>query len=312
MLSLLLASLLTFVEFNVENLFDCQHDSLKDDYQYLPTSPIHWTRQRYWTKIDRLSQEIAAIGSGESPWRMPDLVALTEVENDTVMRDLTRRGPLRALNYQYVMTCSPDLRSIDVALMYSPKHFALLSHYSIRVKPLPRMRPTRDILYVKGMVFSGDTLHIFVLHAPSRYGGERQTRRFRETVLGKVAQSVDSIRRLSPEAHIIVTGDFNDYSQNKPLQILKEKRLFEASLNAKGKDQAKGTYKYKGLWASLDHFFLSESLRKSLVDCYVFDPPFLLKDDEIYGGKEPRRNYYGYQYQQGFSDHLPLVLKLML
>ena len=37
-LSLLLSSYLTFVELNCENMFDCRHDSLKNDVEYLPDS----------------------------------------------------------------------------------------------------------------------------------------------------------------------------------------------------------------------------------------------------------------------------------
>ena len=43
------------------------------------------------------------------------------------------------------------------------------------------MRATRDILYVCGQIKSGDTLHVFVVHAPSRHGGERYSRPFRQT-----------------------------------------------------------------------------------------------------------------------------------
>lgn len=34
--------------------------------------------------------------------------------------------------------------------------------------------------------------------------------------------------------------------------------------------------------------------------------PFLLKDDEKYGDKEPFRTYKGMKYQGGVSDHLPI------
>ena len=49
----------------------------------------------------------------------PALVALCEVENDSVMRDLTRYSALREADYRYVMTQSPDERGIDVALVVS-------------------------------------------------------------------------------------------------------------------------------------------------------------------------------------------------
>ena len=35
-LTLILSSLLTFVELNCENLFDKRHDSLKNDVEFLP------------------------------------------------------------------------------------------------------------------------------------------------------------------------------------------------------------------------------------------------------------------------------------
>ena len=100
MISLLLASLLTLMEFNVENLFDCQHDSLKNDTEFLPDGSYHWTRTRYWNKLQKIGKEILAAaewendGNGED-YLLPDLVALCEVENDTCLRDLTRRSLLR-------------------------------------------------------------------------------------------------------------------------------------------------------------------------------------------------------------------------
>ncbi len=54
-LSLLLSSFFTFVELNCENLFDTVHDSLKNDTEFLPESDYHWTRTRYWKKINHLS-----------------------------------------------------------------------------------------------------------------------------------------------------------------------------------------------------------------------------------------------------------------
>ena len=73
------ASLL-IVELNTENLFDTTHDSLKNDYDFLPDGNYHWSRHRYWQKVNRIGQTIIACGDGPK-WRLPDLVALCEVEN---------------------------------------------------------------------------------------------------------------------------------------------------------------------------------------------------------------------------------------
>lgn len=308
-LSMLLISLFTFVELNCENLFDCRHDSLKNDTEFLPDGAYHWTRTRYWQKLDRIGQTILSCGVKEQTWQLPDMVALCEVENDSVLHDLTRRSLLRNARYDYVMTNSPDERGIDVALMYSPYSFRLIGSHSVRVKPIKGMRPTRDILYASGVTASGDTLHVIVAHLPSRRGGEKYSRPFRMMAARQVAAVIDSIYKVSAEAKIIVAGDFNDYSNSESMQLLCSKRMIGVSKGAKGHNGAKGTYRYQGLWGSLDHILVSIPLADIATECYVNDAEFLIERDEKYGGVKPRRNYLGPRYLNGFSDHLPLVAR---
>ena len=309
-LSMLLISLFTFVELNCENLFDCRPDSLKNDTEFLPDGAYHWTRTRYWQKLDRIGQTILSCGVKEQTWQLPDMVALCEVENDSVLHDLTRRSLLRNARYDYVMTNSPDERGIDVALMYSPYSFRLIGSHSVRVKPIKGMRPTRDILYASGVTASGDTLHVIVAHLPSRRGGEKYSRPFRMMAARQVAAVIDSIyNKVSAEAKIIVAGDFNDYSNSESMQLLCSKRMIGVSKGAKGHNGAKGTYRYQGLWGSLDHILVSIPLADIATECYVNDAEFLIERDEKYGGVKPRRNYLGPRYLNGFSDHLPLVAR---
>lgn len=309
-LSMLLISLFTFVELNCENLFDCRHDSLKNDTEFLPDGAYHWTRTRYWQKLDRIGQTILSCGVKEQTWQLPDMVALCELENDSVLHDLTRRSLLRNARYDYVMTNSPDERGIDVALMYSPYSFRLIGSHSVRVNPIKGMRPTRDILYASGVTASGDTLHVIVAHLPSRRGGEKFSRPFRMAAARQVAAVVDSIyNNVSAEAKIIVAGDFNDYSNSESIQLLCSKRMIEVSKGAKGRNGAKGTYRYQGLWGSLDHILVSRPLADIATECYVNDAEFLIERDEKYGGVKPRRNYLGPRFLNGFSDHLPLIAR---
>jgi len=302
----------TLVELNCENLFDCQHDSLKQDEAFLPNGMYQWTYGKYWKKINNIAREVLACGEkSDGSFSIPDIVALCEVENDTVIRDLTQRSLLRNAKYESVVTHSADERGIDVALLYSPFSFGLINYQSIRVKPLKDMRPTRDILYAKGRVVTGDTLHLFVVHAPSRSGGEYETRQNRLCVAEKLCESVDSVRMQSPDARIIIAGDFNDYTNDPSLQFIQQHNFTDVSADAKGKyGQAEGTYKFHGEWGSLDHIFLSESLKATPFDCYIGDLSFLLCKDEEYGGVQPFRNIKGVKWQDGFSDHLPLIIRL--
>ena len=304
MLSLFLSVFLTFVELNCENLFDCRHDSLKQDTEFTPEGGRHWTRTKYWTKLNHIGQEILSCSDV-----LPDIVALCEVENDTVIHDLTRRSLLRNAGYEYLMTESPDVRGIDVALLYQPMRFLPLCYDYIDVEPLKDMRPTRDILYVKGVTQRLDTLHLFVVHAPSRYGGEKASRPYRMQVAKTLIKAMEPLRG----SNVIVTGDFNDYADSEAMKYLERCGLTNISHNAKGcHGTAKGTYRYNGEWHSLDHFLLSAPLLPRLKDVYINDAPFLLEEEPVYGGRRPRRSFTGFRYNKnGFSDHLPLVIRLL-
>ncbi|MBR0258834.1 MAG: endonuclease/exonuclease/phosphatase family protein [Prevotella sp.] len=315
MLSLLLASWLTLVELNCENLFDCQHDSLKQDTEWLPASVRKWTPARYWRKVNSIGQVILSCQDDG----VPDLVALVEVENDSVIHDLTRRSLLRHAGYEYLMTQSPDVRGIDVALLYQPMTFRPLCCDYLEVEPLDRMRPTRDVLYVQGETLNrghtavagsprdhSDTLHVFVVHAPSRFGGEHPTRPNRRVVMERIMQVV---KGLPEDAKVIIAGDFNDYADSPSLQYLEQEGLHNVTREARGSNGAQGTYRYQGEWESIDHVLVSSVLRYFVAQVYINDAPFLLEEDKKYGGVKPLRTYNGYRYQRGFSDHLPLVVR---
>lgn len=215
--------------------------TLKQDTEWLPASTRHWTPSRYWRKVNRIGQTILSCQEEG----VPDLVALVEVENDSVIFDLTRKSLLRNAGYHYLMTDSPDERGIDVALLYQPFMFRPLCCDYLSVTPVEGMRPTRDILYVQGEYISGDTLHVFVVHAPSRYGGERVTRPNRQVVADKLVQT---IRLLPPDAKVIVVGDFNDGADDPALRFLESHSLRNITRDATGSHGAKATYRYQGEW----------------------------------------------------------------
>ena len=297
---------------NVENLFDCKDDPRKNDNEFLPDAKRNWTPYRYWEKVRNLAKGIIASGNDY----VPDLVGLCEVENDSCLYDLTRRSPLREAGYRYVMTDSPDQRGIDVALFYQRASFKVLQHQSIRV-PHKQLKkgPTRDILHVVGKVVSGDTLDVMVCHLPSRSGGQAKSEPYRIFVADLIKQTVDSLLEVRSHPHIILMGDFNDYPTDKSMKRLcSGKRLHNLMKGKKG-----GSYRYRGEWGMLDQFIVSGSLlkkksniRTSKDKAQVLCHPFLLEEDDKYGGEKPFRTYNGMRYQGGFSDHLPICLDLTI
>ncbi|MBQ6098054.1 MAG: endonuclease/exonuclease/phosphatase family protein, partial [Bacteroidales bacterium] len=106
---------------NVENLFDTQDDSTRNDDDFTPAGKNNWTAKRYKTKQQNLCKTIIAMGSTSqkgSKLEMPLAIGLAEVENGKVLRDLCNGTPLRKFKYKYIHYDSPDKRGIDNALLY--------------------------------------------------------------------------------------------------------------------------------------------------------------------------------------------------
>lgn len=302
------------VAYNCENLFDTVHDRGKDDLAFLPSSVRRWNGFKYWQKLKHISKVIIAGGEG----LMPDLVALCEVENDSCLYALTKRSLLRRVGYEYVMTDSPDRRGIDVALLYQPGTFRLLSSREYHVPAFLRnQRPTRNILHVTGMVRTLDTLDIFVCHLPSRAGGKKASEPFRLHVAAVIRQKADSIVKCRNNPHVIIAGDFNDEPKDHSLKafspdyaLLTEDDLY----GVHHPQEVKGTYYYKGRWNRLDHILVNRafygknsSFRLKTPACArILDFPFLLEEDSFYGALRPYSFYRGYRYNGGYSDHLPV------
>ncbi len=311
--------------YNVENLFDTKDDSLKNDNDFLPDGFMHWTPWKYWEKLRNITRVITAVGGMQSP----ALIGLCEVENDSVIFDLTRRSPLRAQEYAYLISNSPDDRGIDVALLYQRHQFRLLESREYEIRFSERnQRPTRNILHAVGNLINGDTLDVFVCHFPSRSDGQRETEPLRVTAAALLREKTDSLFRTREDAHILIMGDFNDHPDNKSLlQTLQAKRV-TAKTDKKGlynlfhhrmKERDFGSYKYQGRWEVLDQFMVSGNLlmqsNSISVDdnnAHIFKADFLLEEDTRYYGKKPFRTNLGPRYLGGFSDHLPIYMDLSI
>ena len=285
---------LTIISYNVENLFDCQHDTLKNDSSFLPDGMHHWTYYRYQTKLDRIAQVIVNI----SGWESAEMVGLCEVENERCLRDLCYR--LKRFHYKFVHYESADKRGIDVALLYDSTKVKILNSKPLRVDLQGDV--TRDILYVEALVGNQDTLHAMVCHLPSKLGGAAATEGKRNAAKQMIQQQVDSILRMQSEAKIVVMGDMNSE--------VKDDLQGMSNMMIGCEKEGKGTHKYKGIWSCLDQFYLSTTLKNN-ANVIIFSPEWLLEEDTKYLDYQPKRTYVGYRYHDGYSDHLPIVLRVI-
>jgi endonuclease/exonuclease/phosphatase family metal-dependent hydrolase len=281
---------LCVVSYNVENLFHPKHDTVagieKDDLEWTPERERRWSYSRYYRKVENIARVLTNIGE----WPGVDIVGLQEVENALCMKRLCTT--LRRGEYDFVHYESPDRRGIDVALLYKKARIDTIATRAIRVSELM----TRDILYVCARVDKRDTVHVFVCHLPSQRGGKAESEWKRQAAKQVLQQAVDSVYGTNPNAKIIVMGDMN--SGELRMRGLEDERM-----------KGEGTHKYQGRWTFLDHFYVSPSI-DSISEAQVYDAEWIQETDEKYMGLKPKRTYNGFRYQNGFSDHLPIVLTI--
>jgi len=315
---------LRIVFYNVENLFDPFDDTLKFDDEYTIMGFRGWSFTKFRKKVINTARVLINVGG----WEPPAIIGLCEVENKLGLNYLCNRSPLKSFRYQYIHHESPDKRGIDVALLYRKEKFEHLYNEAIQIIfPFDTSSRTRDILYIKGLITRQDTLHVFVNHWPSRYGGYLGTKPKREYVASVLKQKVDSVFSFDKQAYIVIMGDFNDDpAENSISGILGAKGLNVNLLDDdlinlmydKHGDGKEGTHKFKEHWGILDQFIVSSSFfqegnKIKIMDdkAIIFSPDFLLIDDPQYLGFKTFRTYHGAKYQAGYSDHLPIYMDLI-
>lgn len=309
----------TFMFYNTENLFDAANDSLTSDDEFTPGGDRRWNPGRLWNKANRVAKVILAAGG----WNAPAFVGLCEIESYEVLDLLVRQTPLSACRYKIIHKDSPDSRGIDVAFIYRSELFKPFDYQAIVL--IDSSNPgfkTRDILRISGILNNWDTLHIFINHWPSRYGGLMETVDLRKLAAQKLDKAIQELFVTYPKAKIICMGDFNDSPEDVSLkQILKARKTNDPGMPGEMVNLSFNwmvlpvqTLKNMYSWQVFDQWIVSDYLLENTVGMQfagaeIFTASFLLEPDKKYGGVKPKRTYVGFKYQEGFSDHLPIVLK---
>jgi predicted extracellular nuclease len=315
--------LITVGFYNLENLYDTIDDPATDDQEFTPAGSGKWNSERYRIKLQHLAEAIRLVGSDSLPGD-PVIMGLAEVENKQVVEDLISTPQLKGVGYKIIHYDSPDKRGIDVALIYRPAIFKVTGSKTVplRIEGKPDFF-TRDILVVSGSL-EHQPMVILVNHWPSRSKGEKESEPLRNAAADLCRSVVDSIKKLQPEAGIIIMGDFNDDPVNESLMNHLATKVQQAGLKTGDLynpmwamfENDGGTLAYKGKWNLFDQIIVSVSLvekkkkRYSFYKAGVVKNNLLLEQDGDYAGY-PFRTYAGSKYLGGFSDHLPVYIYLV-
>jgi hypothetical protein len=308
--------------YNLENLYDTINQPNVNDEEYTPEGARGYTGEIFKDKLSKLSDVISIMGTDYTPDGMA-ILGVAEVENRSVLEALVKEPKLAGRNYGIVHYDSPDLRGVDVGLLYNPKYFRETYSEALFV-PLKGDEGkgyfTRDVLYVEGYLID-EKVHIFVNHWPSRRGGEEASAPGRALAASIAKHKIDSVLSLNPDAKIVLMGDLND----DPISPSVAKVL-----GAKGKkEEVKtgglynpwvefykkgiGTLAYQDAWGLFDQIIISSGWLNKEQKGYhyykagIFNREFMVQKTGKYKGY-PMRTYDGNRYVGGYSDHFPTYI----
>lgn len=309
--------------YNLENLFDTINNNGKYDLEFSPKGSRQWDGRKYWSKINKLAEVIAAMKTKTTPFG-PAIIGISEIENESVVSDLVNAKPIKKMGLKYVHHDSPDRRGVDVGLIYNPKFFKVesVTNTTLRIPDNPNFR-TRDQMCVVGKLM-GHPLAVIVNHYPSRLGGQEQSSHLREAAAALSKHIADSLWQINPDMGVIIMGDMNDDPQDKSMaQVLGAAREREG-VEPHGffnpfwsiLDKGIGTLAYKSQWNLFDQIVLSGNLVNTPASQFHFNRALVhnfefLRDTQGSRKGYPLRTYSAGVWLDGYSDHFPTQVLLL-
>ena len=314
----------TMMFYNLENLYDTIEDPNTDDDDFTPMGDKRWTKERYHTKLDNLSEVFSAVANSHGGF--PVIVGVSEVENINVMRALAARKRLSGSHYKCILYDSKDARGIDVGAFYRADKFKLVGSEPVKlVLRSGREYIGRNILALWGEI-EGEMFAIYVCHLLSRRAGVEASQGFRRAGTETARDHARELAKLYPGIKVVIMGDMNDTPADPSLaELLPARRnIFKVGEGEYFNpfwalmDEGKGTSIHENRWRLYDNIVVSENMLETSPRMYGLH---LVKSDqrhyaEIFSRNfmlqrgHPKRCYNGKHFQSGYSDHLPVLIKL--
>ncbi|MFC1997883.1 endonuclease/exonuclease/phosphatase family protein, partial [Chloroflexota bacterium] len=313
----------TFASFNFNNLFDTVDDPAKDD-------PVLGNTE-YHRKLDKLALTLHH-ELGE-----PTILAVQEVENDTVLKHLLAREVIKS-DYGIAWIDSPDNRGIDNALIYRLDKVTLLGFEGRqgctslvdgfgpdgnRDVHNPQNSITCDIsgdgvldgnrlfsrpplvVQLQVTLEDGEPLPLWVI--TNHWKSKREDTYYQAYTLPRrleqakfVAALTDEILMAKPWTNLIVLGDLNDFPNSQTLGRLTQTWLRDLTANIPR--PSRYTYIYQGISQVLDYALVSPALSMyQLIPESIHlnaDFPSIYQDEETTTYRS--------------SDHDPVIVKFAL
>ncbi|MGB0896429.1 MAG: endonuclease/exonuclease/phosphatase family protein [Flavobacteriaceae bacterium] len=319
----------TVAFYNLENLFDTINDPKKQD-EKSPMMEMNAKErgQVYPKKIKNMARVISEIGvDPKYSKNAPAVIGVCEIENKEVLHDLINDPQLRDKDYDIIHFDSPDMRSIDVGLLYQKKLFKPTNYSKhellIYSDDSKKRIYTRDQLLVSGKL-EGELMHFIVNHWPSRRGGEARSRPKRVAAAQLTKKIVDSLQTIDPYAKIVIMGDLNDDPFNVSVKKVLNAKAEKEQVKLKGIynpmmkmiKKGMGTLAYRDALNIFDQMMFTKPFLDKDYSSFkifktgIYNPTYMTNKKGRYKGY-PKRSFVGATWTGGYSDHFPVYTYLI-
>jgi len=314
----------TVMFYNLENLYDTVVDPKTHYDEFTPVGCKRWDRQKYEIKLRNLSEVFSTVAKAYGGF--PVVVGMSEVENSKVLNDLADQRMIAGASYRIIHYESNDARGVDVGMFYRPDKFKLIGSEPVKlILRSGREYIGRDILAAWGEM-EGEMFCFYVCHFLSRRAGVDSSSGFRRAGAETVRDHAKEMSKRYPGLKIVVLGDMNDEPYNESLAVLLKARKHIQNVN-EGEyfnpfwqlcDEHKGTSMHGHRWCLYDNIIVSRNLLETETSSKGLK---LVKVDKNHYGEifcrnfmlskgRPKRCYEGNTFVAGYSDHLPVLIKL--
>jgi endonuclease/exonuclease/phosphatase family metal-dependent hydrolase len=320
----------TLMVYNVQNLFDDEYDG--SEYREFDPRKGKWNAEFFRLRVDTIAEVVRKAAPGGA-----DVLVLQEVENGNALNVLVKEG-LRGMGYAHAIAVPREGSATNPAIVSRLKVTRVHCH---RGSAGADVTP-RDVLEAE-IEANGALLHLFDNHWKSRIGGVRATEAARVGAAGIVAKRVREILLEDPSADVVVAGDFNESGEEfvrwggslqtalipdrassppgfcgssiflagRPTEAgIRDGRLLLydpwLELNA----EERGSYYGAKKWETFDHALLSPGLFDDKGFSYVSGSFRVFKETFLLDKEGAPKKWKGLGGQRGYSDHLPLLLRL--
>lgn len=315
---------LTIVSWNLQNLFDDVSDGA--EYDEFDPEKGTWNSDLFYKRLGRVEEVFNVLFD-----EYPHIILLQEIENLNTLEILNRE--FLKNSYTCEILIENESSSINTALLSRIPVKSVSSVEPGYWGPL-KLRPILEVHFD----LNGNELVLLNNHWKSKSGGSAATEEGRIMSAEVLSDRIKKLIGQNEEVMIIAAGDFNEnYNEYKKVNrayrtgLIPEiedvppewdTSIFITSKTSGSKIDGErlvlyspwydvsssGSYAYKSQWSKIDNFFLWRTLMDG--NGYEYNSFRVVKDPLLLNDYNYPSRWISYS-EEGYSDHLPIQLKLM-